>query len=83
MGIITGILKLPFKGAKKVIGLVKTKEEKIPIIAVAKTNYPKAYEYYFEDVGDTSYWKGFTIVWKKGTKEEEKKKWLEELQNTI
>lgn len=83
MGLLTSLVKGPFKGIKKVAGLINKDDNSVPIIAVVRTNYPSAYEYFFEGVGETSYWRGMTIVWKKGTKEEQKKKVMEELRNTI
>jgi len=83
MGLLGNIIKSPFKGVKKVVGLINTTDEDIPIIAIVRTSYPGAYDYFFEGKGDTSYWRGHTIVWKKGTKDEKKKKVLDDLRNTI
>lgn len=83
MGLIRSIIIAPFKITKK--GIVATKNlvmpnnEEIPIIAVVKTNYHGAYEYFFEGKADTQRYKDYLIVWKKGTKEDVKKKILKEI----
>jgi hypothetical protein len=89
MGFIKNIIKLPFKGIKKagqtVGGLINgSKESDSPIIAVVETENPNAYDYFFESFGTpTTRFMGYTIVWKKGTKEDEKKKTMEELKKLI
>lgn len=86
MDILKNIVKAPFsliaKGIKAEKNMLFPSVETSPIIAVARTDHPQAYEYYFSD-NDVSRFKGFTVVWRKGISEKEKSKTLEELKQVV
>lgn len=82
MGVVGETIKKIAKGIKGGVKTIIPKEETSPIIATVKTDYPKVYEYYYEG-HDTSNFKGYTIIWRKGIKDKEKEKVLEDLKKVL
>lgn len=81
MSVITFPFKIIWKGAKKGKEMVTGEEEpRVPITAIAQTDYPSVVEYYYEEMGHpTSRVKNFVIIWEKWTTEKNRAEVLKKL----